>query len=495
MGRRPIGGRRVRPPVFVESRGTCATDERRFALRHRNREAQLPWAARAPLSCRYRGAGTGRAFPGGGANGRAVQRDGAERAAREIEILIPSRCFGGADHDVLRGRCHRRRGAGRGSRRGHRGGHRSGHRSVDQGADACERDAAAASARTICRPRGRSAANSMSRSASRVASPSASPSRLARRPPHRDRRPAARGDVALDPAGRHARRAQWRAAGRRHRRLCERRPRRLRPKATRSSCWDCSASKTTALALLLEQVSVEQHRLENERRQLANGIRASQEASLLETAVEASLSLAQTLAHAESAESEQLRAAIDSSLAAKTDDDSRRAAEASEIESVLRRSAHADSAGRRRMPSSRRLSLSRARWRRRRSSPAARPRPRGGRRGRPRAAGEQRGERSKRRSRAARACRCRKRRRRQRAAAASRGAVNGGGGGGGGGGEVQYRSDSIRRVYEAQHRFVLAQLTAPGVEAFLADDDDDDDDDDDEGGGSGKLSRSASKFV
>ena len=69
------------------------------------------------------------------------------------------------------------------------------------------------------------------------------------------------------------------------------------------------------------------------------------------------------------------------------------------------------------------------------------------------------------------------------------------GGDGGGGGTVQYRSDSIKRVYEAQHKFVLAQLTAPGVEAFLQDDDDDDDDDDDEQEGSGRLSRSASKFV
>lgn len=55
--------------------------------------------------------------------------------------------------------------------------------------------------------------------------------------------------------------------------------------------------------------------------------------------------------------------------------------------------------------------------------------------------------------------------------------------------EVQYRSDSLKRVYEAQHHFVLAQLTAPGVEAFLADDFSDDD----EAGGA--ISRSASKFV
>ena len=92
------------------------------------------------------------------------------------------------------------------------------------------------------------------------------------------------------------------------------------------------------------------------------------------------------------------------------------------------------------------------------------------------------------------------------------------GGGGGPGGELQYRSDSIKRVYEAQHHFVLAQvrsptqspvhlpcisrasplecslahpalaqLTAPGVEAFLADDFSDDDD--------APLSRSTSKFV
>lgn len=56
--------------------------------------------------------------------------------------------------------------------------------------------------------------------------------------------------------------------------------------------------------------------------------------------------------------------------------------------------------------------------------------------------------------------------------------------------EVQYRSDSLRRVYEAQHHFVLAQLTAPGVEAFLADDFSDDDDD-----AAPPISRSASKFV
>ena len=64
--------------------------------------------------------------------------------------------------------------------------------------------------------------------------------------------------------------------------------------------------------------------------------------------------------------------------------------------------------------------------------------------------------------------------------------------GGGSGGIVQYRSDSMKRVYEAQHRFVLAQLTAPGVEAFLADDDESDDDAD---GADGSMSRTVSKFV
>ena len=60
-----------------------------------------------------------------------------------------------------------------------------------------------------------------------------------------------------------------------------------------------------------------------------------------------------------------------------------------------------------------------------------------------------------------------------------------------GGEEVQYRSDSIKRVYEAQHHFVLAALTAPGVEAFLADDFSDEDADP-----TGELlSRSSSKFV
>ena len=52
-------------------------------------------------------------------------------------------------------------------------------------------------------------------------------------------------------------------------------------------------------------------------------------------------------------------------------------------------------------------------------------------------------------------------------------------------------SASRAHVYEAQHRFVLAQLTAPGVEAFLADDFSDDDEE--EGGGA--FSRTASKFV
>lgn len=49
----------------------------------------------------------------------------------------------------------------------------------------------------------------------------------------------------------------------------------------------------------------------------------------------------------------------------------------------------------------------------------------------------------------------------------------------------------MKRVYEAQHHFVLAQLTAPGVEAFLADDFSDEDEDEPVG----QLSRSASKFV
>ena len=59
-------------------------------------------------------------------------------------------------------------------------------------------------------------------------------------------------------------------------------------------------------------------------------------------------------------------------------------------------------------------------------------------------------------------------------------------------GELPYRSDSMKRVYEAQHHFVLAQLTAPGVEAFLADDFSDDEF---EEADEGRLSRSASKFV
>ena len=48
-----------------------------------------------------------------------------------------------------------------------------------------------------------------------------------------------------------------------------------------------------AWQLLLEQVSSEQHRLELEQRHLTSGIRASQEAGLLEMALERSLSLAQ----------------------------------------------------------------------------------------------------------------------------------------------------------------------------------------------------------
>ena len=60
---------------------------------------------------------------------------------------------------------------------------------------------------------------------------------------------------------------------------------------------------------------------------------------------------------------------------------------------------------------------------------------------------------------------------------------------------LRYRSDSIKRCYEVQHRFVLAQLTAPGVEAFLASDDDDSDVDGDEGSASGRLSRGVSRFV
>ena len=87
------------------------------------------------------------------------------------------------------------------------------------------------------------------------------------------------------------------------------------------------------------------------------------------------------------------------------------------------------------------------------------------------------------------------------------GGVGGGDGDGGGGGGMGYRTESIRRCYEAQHQFVLAQLTAPGVDAFFIDDDtasEGDDDDNDEGGGGGGLasrsdsgipSRSNSKFV
>ena len=61
-------------------------------------------------------------------------------------------------------------------------------------------------------------------------------------------------------------------------------------------------------------------------------------------------------------------------------------------------------------------------------------------------------------------------------------------------GELPYRSDSIRRVYAAQHHFVLAQLTAPGVEAFLADDFSDEEEEEEEAAAGG-FSRSTSKFV
>jgi len=56
--------------------------------------------------------------------------------------------------------------------------------------------------------------------------------------------------------------------------------------------------------------------------------------------------------------------------------------------------------------------------------------------------------------------------------------------------DITYRSDSLKRVYQAQHHFVIAQLTAPGVDAFLADDFSDDEEEE-----GGSISRSASKFV
>ena len=245
-----------------------------------------------------------------------------------------------------------------------------------------------------------------------------------------------------------------------------------------------------ALQLLLEQVSSEQHRLELEQRHLTSGIRASQEAGLLEMALERSLSLAQEEATRHSAEEREVEAAIKQSIDQQSEADVTLASEYSALQEEVVKKAQISAE----------KSLIDA------------------------------------------------------AIKESTEMAGGGGGGGGGGAAVDvsdssntngrghsdseearrqslstwnpvraleegfsstegvpnvetaaaarsrsgsqlsatsqplYRSDSIKRVYEAQHHFVLAQLTAPGVEAFLADDFSDDDEDQ-------PLSRSASKFV
>ena len=91
-----------------------------------------------------------------------------------------------------------------------------------------------------------------------------------------------------------------------------------------------------ALQTLLQQVSKEQHRLESERRNLSQGIRASQEHDLLDLAVQRSLSEAQCNLSTESEEDVMLRKAIEASkLQAQEDEAVAKAREASALEQAL----------------------------------------------------------------------------------------------------------------------------------------------------------------
>jgi len=239
-----------------------------------------------------------------------------------------------------------------------------------------------------------------------------------------------------------------------------------------------------ALQLLLEQVSAEQHRLELEKRRLSQGIRASQEASLLEVAMERSLSLAHQVVTRDSSEEADLQAAIDQSIAQQEEESSVRVTAASALDHAVNSTA-VDAADRALLDAaileSQEMYASST--------------------GPPVYVGDSEGngyggliggnavralEENIARSEGMRAVETA-------AAARSRTATGAASvsSAAGSAAAQQARSD----VYEAQHRFVLAQLTAPGVEAFLADDWSDDEDEGDADNLHMGLSRTASKFV
>jgi hypothetical protein len=236
----------------------------------------------------------------------------------------------------------------------------------------------------------------------------------------------------------------------------------------------------------LRQVSAEQHRLEMERRSLHLGIRASQEECILEVALQRSLSLAHENATRRSAEESDVAAAIEHSIDALADAETSIAAEASALEQSVTQTAQR-LAEQSLLDAAMRESTEMAHDDARRAaaldvSDAGAPTcgalganaVRALEEGFSATEGLPPVETAAARRRSTSSAAELSARSRQASAA----------------GEVQYRSDSIKRVYEAQHHFVLAQLTAPGIDAFLADDFSDDDDDE-----PATLGRSTSKFV
>ena len=246
-----------------------------------------------------------------------------------------------------------------------------------------------------------------------------------------------------------------------------------------------------ALSLLLEHVSAEQHRLEAEKRSLSKGIRASQEDAILELAMQRSLSLARKVATADSTEDSMLSDAISQSLEDHAREEAVAEAEHRAVETAKRSSVAAASASTSAAASastsasaaaaaepydpvlaaalqeSREMSLPNL------SDAALRRLERGGSTNAVRAleVGFSATEGLPPVETAAAA--------RSRCMSTGAGVFSGGASGtrtpravsasgsDSAAGSGFFRSDSIKRVYEAQHRFVLAQLTAPGVEAFL----------------------------
>ena len=258
-----------------------------------------------------------------------------------------------------------------------------------------------------------------------------------------------------------------------------------------------------ALSLLLEQVSAEQHRLEAEKRSLSKGIRASQEDAILELAMQRSLSLARKVATADSTEDSMLSDAISQSLEDHAREEAVAEAEHRAVETAKRSSVAAASASTSAsaatsaepydpvlvaaLQESREMSLPVL------SDDALRRLERGGSTNAVRAleVGFSATEGLPPVETAAAA--------RSRCMSTGAGVFSGGASGtrtprvvsasgsDSAAGSGFFRSDSIKRVYEAQHRFVLAQLTAPGVEAFL--------DSDSEGEDESGLVRTVSKLV